>query len=313
MALKTAFIMTTLLLGATAQAGQSLLEFKLADQSVVKERFYEKKSGSLHVYSLDRRFSREDGFAWVETLELLLQEAYEHYKQAVDTGYLPFCEKPPAKRPPTHLIFYNFKLESDHEGRAGYFHPENPGVLVQDRFWDSDTVQSVSLHEAVHAWCRHSAYDSKIERWLEEGAADWVMYKTLGKAPQLSISKYFENPCAPTLYGSSFLWWMALTESDGTLTALATTLAKAHLGLRLDVVHGELARTKCTSSKEALPGGFISAEKLSNTSELVQIPFWQRPHRRPELVKPASSDQRPSGYFVWTGPSLQPETKKESP
>ena len=331
MALKIKIGMTALLLSFAAHAAPLSLELTLPDQTQVAERFYRQNVGSLYVYSLDHRFARHDGTKWIELLDQHLKEAYEHYKVAVTLGQLPFCEKPPVTRPATHLIFYNFKVvctggactsNDELENRAGYFHRKNPGVLVQDRFWDSKTVQSVAIHEAVHAWCRHADYKSEAvcadgtcayhEHWLEEGAADWVMYKTLGKAPQLSITKYFENPCAPTLYGSSFLWWLALTESavcaeeacayNGSTASFGEQLARVHLGLRLDVVYGALSQTQCQDEKNTssarLPGGLIKS-KLSSAKNVIEVPFWKRPQRRPQLTPPTLNEP-PSGYFSWT-------------
>lgn len=283
------------------------LTLVLPQQSSAKALFYQRKAKSVAVSATDKRFLGPDGLEWMMRLEQTLDRAYEQYRKAFAIGELSFCSAPQNNRPFSHIIFFNFKQSTDADSRAGFFHRNNPGIVVQDKLWDAASATDLIIHESVHSWCLHRDYTSSIEEWIEEGAADWVSYKTLGQTAQLPITRYFESPCTPTLYGASFLWWVARNETDETPKLFLRKLAALHLGLRLDVVYGKINEVSCLETQQnvtvdkQLPHAFLLKSTPPTTYQTRAIPYLIRPGGVPDL-RPQQNGTLPTGYFIWDGP-----------
>lgn len=295
MALKKIIIIAMLLSGAAhAQEDLERIELTLTLPGATKAKalFYKRTLGDLTIYSLNRKLQGDDGTAWMNSLNRALDTAFREYSSVFSTEELSFCTPPLSSRPPISIAFYNFKKDESEDSRSGYYHPSNDALVLQDRFWNGTSITYLALHEAVHWWCHHEEYKSETQHWLEEGLADWVATKVTGRPEQRAITRYFEKPCQPTLYGSSYLWWLARDLSRDRPQDFLKYLASLHLGLRGDLVFGKMSNDACPPPEKP-PTPFAS---LGTKSDGMSLPIWERPYRQPSLRAPQPED-KPTHYF----------------
>ncbi len=248
---------------------------------------------NLEIYFESAFFQQAEGLLWLQSLEKLLNEGYKTYQKLYETGSLETCVKPSSSMPRLTLFLVNkLNLKEFHLDRRGYYHPNNPGPVIETQNWDDPNIKSLILHEATHFWCQHSPDHNEINNWQEEGAAQYIAYATTGVIPQLQITRYFQDPCNQNLYGSSFLWWLALAQKNGN--SFLSSLASLHLGLRPDLFHGALKENiKCDET--TLPYGEIQTNNLQ--SDLKNIFFEIKPWGEKQIsTKPTQN------FFQWTGP-----------
>ena len=177
---------------------------------------------------------------WLSDISRILDRAYAEYALLPQPGALTYCQMPLRSRPRFAFVLLptftadestTDRLLAEHI-RYGYYDPANAGPLIKALPWNQDSIQIALVHEALHVWCSHQPSQTPLQRWTEEGAADYLAFRVIGRAPQLSLTRYFANPRENALYGGSFLWWLALMQSQ--------SLEGLHRGERADLFFGAL-------------------------------------------------------------------------
>lgn len=264
----------------------------------------QRQVGQIEVFYEKGVLDGEEGLLWLSRANQVLKRAYQFYAKAKETKELSHCSTNPHAMPVTKFVFLDaIPTPRRHldEGRTGYYHHDNPGPLIethfsQGRFENNSSLEGILAHEAVHFWCKASPSRTTLENWKEEGAADYLRYRTTGSIPQAQITRYFKNPCVDSLYGASFLWWAALFETRQNKEQFLQTLAEMHLGLREDLFLGSLSDKPC-SKKNIYPSG-----RITHKPNPTGIPFWETAWKSIELAPHHSHGANPMGYWIWTGP-----------
>lgn len=245
-----------------------------------------------------------EGEGWMERQARQMEIARKHFDRAQAAGLLPDCRPKQSDGGFETWILLDSVEPNALVGsaeRAGYTDLANPGPIVEIRMWHDQGIDRLVLHEVVHLWCGSAAETQSARgRWMEEGVADWVAFATLGAAPQQAITEYFAKPCAPTSYGSSFLW--VLAKFLGEARDFSRILAQLHLGERKDFgrqvsdIHGSLS---------PLPAaGCPAADRLVAHGQVVSrcsgacVPIWVEPWGI--QVHPPQTGE-PQRFFVWNG------------
>lgn len=253
------------------------------------------------------------GAEWISRLVKKMDRSQAVFERARKAGLLSFCSPPSPLKSRVSLVFLpRGKVPAlfSKDDRSGYFHPSNPGPILESAIWNDEELETLIFHEMIHAWCK-SAPGSKLgDRWLEEGVADWVAFEVTGKAPQINLTRYFDNECRPTLYGSSFLWVVSRFAAGSP----DRMLAELHLGLRKDVAFGSLnlgPRALCPPAApgtESTPHGQIL--KACPAGASLCIPLWSTPWG--DVVSEPTGSASQDRFFYFTGqPSLSIQPSKK--
>lgn len=263
------------------------------------------------------------GPEWVENLPARLELARAHFERARSRGLLPDCTTPLNQNRKQETIILLDSLTShnlkDSPERAGYHHPSNPGPIIETQMWNDQGIETLILHEMVHHWCKsNAATQSTRNRWFEEGVADWVPFATTGAIPQSAITKYFAQPCQPTLYGSSFLWVLANMlardneeqgASPSVKPSVAQLLALLHLGHRNSLgnavtqIYGKIPHvvaSACPTTNPPVAYGLISSHCASKKTK----PGSPEPSERKCLPLTKKNwgfelGEKPDAFFIW--------------
>jgi hypothetical protein len=281
------------------------LRLILPNGEILETKYQGVQVEQIIVYSVsDDLLVTREARAWLEAMNPVLRKAYATFLRLRSTDdTLAHCASAPAEMPETTFIFLASELfgSARPDAREGFNHPANPGALIRSDRWQGraqlGTVETLMVHEAVHRWCNATAAETALERWREEGAADFAAYAALGRVPQLSLTRYFARPATENLYGASFLWYLARSEAGDPAGELRA-LALYHLGLRPDLFHGSALGTKA-SAGAATPYPF--GELVAGCGgHRYCVPYWSTPWGMFQLEPYAGS--APIGAFVWNGP-----------
>jgi hypothetical protein len=286
------------------------LRLILPNDQILETKFQGTQVGRVIVYSAnDELLTSREARAWLESMNLVLRKAYATFRALRSANdLLSHCGQIGPELPETTFIFLDAENfgKARPDARAGFNHPANPGALIQSDRWQGraqlGSIETLMVHEAVHRWCNAPAAENDLERWREEGAADFTAYAAMGSVPQLSLTRYFASPATENLYGGSFLWYLARSETpSGDPAGVLRALASYHLGLRPDLFHGSEHWLQYSPVMQNAPSAYPFGELVPDCGARRDcLPYWITPWGMIQLDPYPKT--LPVGAFAWHGP-----------